>query len=70
MPTAPLPRPQKPAASGTTLLVIFTLALLVGMVPILMIGVFSTWVAVAIAMVSILTLAAGLVTFLARYLGE
>ncbi len=70
MPTAPLPRPQKPAASGTALLLVFTLALLVGMVPILMVGVFATWATVAIAVVSVLTLAAGIIVFLTRFLGE
>ncbi len=70
MPTAPLPRPQEPADSGTTLLIFFTLTLLIGMVPILLVGVFATWVSLAIAMVSVLALAGCVIAVLARYLGE
>ncbi len=70
MPTAPLPRPQKSAASGTTLLLCFTLALLVGIVPILMIGVYGTWISVAVAVASIIGLAFGVIAFLTRYLGD
>ena len=72
MPTAPLPRPTetRTSASGTALLVAFTLATLVGIVPIVMIGTYGTWASVAVAVGSLIALAGLIVVLLSRYLGE
>lgn len=72
MPTAPLSRPRssRPALSGTTLLIAFTLATLLGIVPIVMVGLYATWVTLAIAMTTLVSLAAAVIVLLGRFLGE